>query len=433
MSTHLTPVELPLLLRRGAQAAGRRQRGTTLLEALVSLLVLTLGMLSVGRIQTQLRLNTELARQRGEAVRLAQEDLERLRAFVSLTPRGTSPSYAGIASLHTAANANPAAGSATRFEIDRQVLSPSGLQAKAATVTVAWADRRGDTHQVVLDTFIAGQDPAHSGALALLAVAPAADTVYARSPLVPVQAGNLGNGSSAFKPQGLGNWVLVMDNTSGAVTQRCTVADPNRNSQSLRVADLSNCQSQAGHLISGLVRFSATVPADVNAAGDTPLSLNMVAQTTAGGNAAPWCTSDDMKVVRLDTPNGPRNEAVPQAATPALLGASAWTETPARHVAYHCVVPPSAAAPSVWSGRLDVQPQGWTLGTGAEQWQVCRYVADLDGNGRIDRNAEHPASYTAVDGALPGQNFLVVRGPQNCPSASLIGMALNLTTAAHQP
>ena len=61
--------------------AMRHQRGTTLLEALIAFLVLSLGILTIGRVQTHLRLGSDIARQRAEAVRLGQEELENLRAF----------------------------------------------------------------------------------------------------------------------------------------------------------------------------------------------------------------------------------------------------------------------------------------------------------------------------------------------------------------
>src|SRR5580765_7224250 len=79
-------------------SSSRRQRGITLIEALIGFAVLALGMLAIARVQTHLRLNAELARDRSEAVRLAQEELESLRAFAVLTgPTGT-PSFDAIAS-----------------------------------------------------------------------------------------------------------------------------------------------------------------------------------------------------------------------------------------------------------------------------------------------------------------------------------------------
>jgi hypothetical protein len=49
-------------------------------------------------------------------------------------------------------------------------------------------------------------------------------------------------------------------------------------------------------------------------------------------------------------------------------------------------------------------------------------------------NIEHPASYVDVAGALPAQNFLVVRGDQACPGAPDGGMlSAGLGTMQHQP
>lgn len=59
----------------------RRQRGFTLLEALIAFLVLALGMVALAQLPKQLRLRGEVARQQGEAARLAQSEMETLRAF----------------------------------------------------------------------------------------------------------------------------------------------------------------------------------------------------------------------------------------------------------------------------------------------------------------------------------------------------------------
>jgi 2-polyprenyl-6-methoxyphenol hydroxylase-like FAD-dependent oxidoreductase len=63
-------------------------------------------------------------------------------------------------------------------------------------------------------------------------------------------------------------------------------------------------------------------------------------------------------------------------------------------------------------------PLGWSLGTTAADHQVCRYTTDLARSGAIDRNEEHPSTYTAVDRSLQQQNFLVIRGDQHCPRST---------------
>ena len=60
-----------------------RQRGVALLEALIAFLVLSIGLLALSRLQTHLRTNADAARERSEAVRLAQTDIESLRVFAS--------------------------------------------------------------------------------------------------------------------------------------------------------------------------------------------------------------------------------------------------------------------------------------------------------------------------------------------------------------
>ena len=34
-----------------------------------------------------------------------------------------------------------------------------------------------------------------------------------------------------------------------------------------------------------------------------------------------------------------------------------------------------------WSGRSTLVPDGWALGSSADEYKVCRYSADQDGNG----------------------------------------------------
>ena len=50
--------------------------------------------------------------------------------------------------------------------------------------------------------------------------------------------------------------------------------------------------------------------------------------------------------------------------------------------------------------------------------RVCRFAVDHDGSGAIDANIEHFADYDDVDATLSGQNFLVVHGDWDCPSAA---------------
>jgi Tfp pilus assembly protein PilV len=142
----------------------RSQRGSTLFEALVAFLVLSLGMIAIARVQGHLRLDADSARQRSEAVRLAQEDMESLRGFASVEEAaGNTRSYDDIASTSRTVNADAA------YLIGRRIAETDVPHAKSVSITVSWTDRSGTSQQVALHSIIAGSDPALTAALALAA------------------------------------------------------------------------------------------------------------------------------------------------------------------------------------------------------------------------------------------------------------------------
>ncbi|MEQ1805816.1 MAG: hypothetical protein ABL900_10620, partial [Burkholderiaceae bacterium] len=414
----------------------RAQRGTTLLEGLVAFLVLSLGMLSVVRVQTQMRLNTDVARQRSEAVRIAQEDIERLRAFSVIAVRTGATAFASVASATRQVNSDTGQPSNTSYSLTREITAGDTSLSKNARISVAWDDRTGARQQVALSTLIAGHDPAYAGALQLHAKAPPLRAVHARSAWIPLQAKDLGQGHSAFKPIASGTEVLVYDNTSGNVTARCSGVDATLSNANLSAAALGTCEALQAYSLSGVVRFSGATPPEPAAANDVPLELS-IAITTSDAATPPVCRSEARKSVRYTLGGATRTEAVPIGALPATLGLGSWVETGERFVAYHCVVVPAVPG-GAWSGRAGVAPTGWTLGAGAGDYRVCRFSADVDGSGAIDNNLEHPDSYSALRSSLTQQNFLVIKGTQSCPTApagtaGTSPLFADLSTAPHQP
>ena len=381
----------------------RRQHGISLIEALVALLVLSLGMLTVSQLQGHLRLGSDIARQRAEAVRLGQEDIEALRAYSVLAASGAARSWAGITSASRSVDASTGYATHTRYTVAREIVATSTLVAKTAAVTVHWNDRDGGAQKIVLTTLIAANDPAHGGVLALAPSGVHAKGASSRSTRVPLLAKDLGNGSSVMKPASTSTTALVFDNTSGHVTARCTGINPATATRDLTMTDLTACAAITAQLLSGSVRFSQASPPDAALGNDAPLALTITLTLTGGTYAtAPECSSETVQ-----------------------------TDAGDRHVAYHCVVLPLASGR--WSGRSTVVPSGWALGTTADARQVCRYSADLDGSGAIDSNAEHPATYSAVDHSLANQNFLVIAGHQICPTGAMTDVFVNRATAPHQP
>jgi Tfp pilus assembly protein PilV len=382
-----------------------RQRGTTLLEALIAFLVLALGMLTVARMQTQMRLGADIARQRSEAVRIAQEDLESLRSFASFDG---IDSYAGIRSGSRTIDPPAGRASDTRYLLTRQVSVSDGLRAKDASVTVEWTDRRGGRQKVALQSIIAGIDPALSGALTLARTGASPRGAMGRSARILLDSKNLGDGTSVFKPAAGGTIAWIFDNATGRLIGSCK-APSNNATSNLSRADLAQCDSNVGYLLSGIVRFSSSSPPDAARANEPPVPATMALSLSGG------------------------HYPVPSTCFVASTAASAVD----RYLAYHCAVYP--AANDKWSGRLTVRPVGWTIGTASTDRRVCRFISDLDGSGAIDENIEHPAAYTDVDTALMNQNFLVIAGAQSCPpggpahTSALSTPGVDPATAQQQP
>jgi type IV pilus modification protein PilV len=401
------------------QAAQRKQHGVTLIEALVALLIMSFGMLALMGMQSNLRRSADLARQRGEATRLAQQEIERLRNYsVLLRSANAAPNVSAYSDISTSAATIDAAdpNSPTAFILTRSVgdwpqleaLPQPQAQLKALHVRVDWTDRSGSDQFVVIDSLISRADPALSGSLGIAPVAAPFRPRAGRNAQIPVVAKDLASDPSlsVFKPLSQGTLAWVFNNLTGLITGRCTVAATS-STAALTAADLANCtNNSAGYLLSGFVRFSDTTPPDALHPSSTALSL-------------------DLGLTQLS----PEPLQAP--------GFECFDETPpaasANHfVSYYCAVYPNSATPRVWSGRLDVLG----LALGGNDWKVCRYSADDDGNGLIS-NAEHPLRYTAVSGALSQQNFLVIRAAATCPAGQAIdpsnGVFASHATVLHQP
>ncbi|MBC7940151.1 MAG: pilus assembly protein PilV, partial [Chitinophagaceae bacterium] len=133
-------------------------RGIALIEALVALAVMAFGLLSVAGLQVVLRQNADNAKQRSEAVRLAQEEIEELRAYSSLTGPVGTVAYNNLVDVPRLELDTD--DSNTTFYLTRTV-SDSPIPAyKTLTVDVDWLDRVGATQNVRLSTAVLGVEPA---------------------------------------------------------------------------------------------------------------------------------------------------------------------------------------------------------------------------------------------------------------------------------
>ncbi|MBC7954810.1 MAG: prepilin-type N-terminal cleavage/methylation domain-containing protein [Cytophagales bacterium] len=290
----------------------RRQRGITLIEALVGFLILSLGLLGALRLQSWLRLNGDVARQRTEAVRLAQQDMEQLRAFAN------TAAFQGIAAQRSEANATP-----THFSLTRIVSTDATL--KSTQVRVNWQNRAGEAHVVQLHTNIVGVPPVYSAALAL----PPQDKTLAPRRNLPAGAKRLIEGRSVLKPSSRSAVAWVINNSTGVVTAQCNVP-ATLAARDITEADLSHCTELTARLLRGFIRFSLSVVPDALNANDTPLTLSLT----------PASAHCETEVIRASE----------------------------RYLTYTCLQPVSNTEP------LHIVPNGWAFGNTASTYKACRFT-----------------------------------------------------------
>lgn len=374
----------------------RIQRGVTLVEAMVAFFVMALGMLAAVATQMTLRLNNDVAKQRSEAVRLAQNDLDNARSFVKINATQGLRSYADIVPT-LAPQSLPFSGTNASYSFVREAPEAASFPFRAISAQVTWQDRQGQTHPVRLDTIVAGVDPALSGFLSLAPDGQPTQMAARTNRRLPTWVRDLGDGRSVLKPRGSDTIAWIFDNRSGSIVARCVV-QPGSSTASLTATDLTDCTALTvpGRLINGYVWFSLTSPPSADTLVGTAFEVHPVFAFGSTSNTSAECYDSATGVSSVSNP-----------------------------VQYVCAVFPGQAG-GPWSGYLTMGPSALWRGDAA-LFTLCRYTADLDQSGGIS-NDEHPLDYVNVTQNLLYQNFLVVRRGESCP----VGTGFN-RTVQHDP
>jgi hypothetical protein len=437
-------------MRRHQSSAGQEQmrqrklRGVSLVEALVSLAVMSFGMLGVVGVQATLRYNSEVSKQRSEAVRIAQEEMESLRSFVQqgVDASGVRRAYADLQDGSATRTFSAALTTNTSFNIERNVADGNN-GFKSVRVRVLWSDRNGNAESVTLASQIAslGLDST-ADLLRRETISQPDSPVGNRHVSIPAEALTLqADGTrSVFKPPqdgtNSGTVAWIFNNTTGLIVGVCDVASDTTAAQ-LQSSDLSRCSSNANrHLLSGTVRFSTgqsePKPADAENPNSTALNLDVQLDSSTGRI---YCFDD-----------APTTRVVANAQLA---------------VRYYCAIP--ASANRVWQGISMVTPPRTepagiadadraprysglpTISTG--EHRLCRYTPATNETVWVP-NEQHPRFYGYVDAArqvaqttpmgnLVEQNFLVIRSAFDCPKDVPANPAMrdfvNSNTLVHLP
>ena len=423
-----------------------RRCGVSLIEALVALAVMAFGMLSLVGVQATLRLNSDVAKQRTEAIRIATEELENLRLFTTLNPVNgqAMPSWSEIANRSVAAYSQAGNVGNTSYRVERTVATdPTDLiNLKTVSVKVVWTDRTNVAQSISAQTVLTGFEPGLSALLYVPSVRSAINLFQGRDATIPAEAVNLndgGDGHSAFKPLASGTVVWRFNNVTGAIDQRCiNVAAAQA---AITAADLAGavCQAINARLLAGVVQFDLTAaPNPETPAGPTTLPLS---------SNTPLVFAPDQYLALRQDPNAPA-ECVSN--SPATAVAAATPNSRGYAITYYCLVYPGAN--SGWGGKLNLVlasafPNNDALPgsppTTASAYKSCRYSTSSSGN---TDNFDHPTTYCMdlrlssvfpcsgqrVANNLTNQNFLVIAATQTCPAPVPAANAVNYKTFVHQ-
>jgi len=438
-----------------------RARGVALIEALVALLVMAFGMVAVAGLMTTMRRSADVAKQRGEALRIAQQQMETWRDYSVLSsPTSNQRDYTTNIST-SLPNPKPTLGNAT-YTLTPLVTPMDGSASDAyrtVTMTITWADRAGVTQTVSTDSAIARVDPTLAGSLAIAPTYTATQRPPDGKSSLPPDARDLGGGKSvAFRQPsqpGSATVALVFNNISGVITSRCTVPAGTPTDQIHTSANLTSCEDTNAFALWGYVNFagaspltSANLASSIAATYALPLDMTMVAIPSATSAPAHECFDDGPAdatdprtstqttvsylcvvtpvAVEVKTTTGPTGTT-----TVYNWAGGSYTKTAATPTATSAAT--TTTATTAWFGRLnvgDIIPA-----SGTSTWQICRYSGDYDGNGVIS-NGEHPLDYRVVEGALGNQNFLVIKSTTTCPTGAdgtTSGTFFSIATVAHQP
>ncbi|HRN74784.1 hypothetical protein [Ottowia sp.] len=389
------------ITRRPIRSApsGARQGGFSILEALVTLVVVSAGLLGLAGLQSTLTREADASRHRGEATRLAQERIEAVRSFhqiASVSDPTADPPVAWSWS-HFGWNDLPESRSDIIDYVDYAntqytrtlKLGGEGTDTlRPLRVTVSWTDRAGQGQSVILSSVIAKMELAMTGGLGF--TPPLGGATQIKMPKnrhlnIPFPAVDLGGNRSAYNDPA-GGYSIIFSNESGSVVHQCR-----KEITSAGQINDTDCDEVTGYVVAGYVSRARTSIA---------WPSNVVVQNIG----AP------VNEIRTDV-NCRIGSAINQNIEGTVIVDYRY---------YICVVP--ADEGESWSGWVRL------AGMAGSNTLVCRYqyksTAVTDG----ERNKQ---PYTDVELSLDNQNYRIVAA-DTCPSLPLVEHAAVATLEPHQ-
>jgi len=383
-----------------------RQCGFFLIETMVSFALMSVGLLVLAGMQISVSRNADVSKQRVEAMRLAQERVETMRAFTHIapTPGGAGsaatpldPDRAGGARLAWTQMAsdvdvgNPLEStqfSNTRFDRRWTVGGLASDAMRPISVTVKWTDRAGAAQFVTLNSVISQSDPTTVAALGF----PLPNNTNLKLPKnrvlnIPVPAIELGGGASAYQISS--SLAIVFNNLTGNVVQKCSSTV----TAATYASGAAGCTVYNAYIVAGNV--SGSIDSATPPTRPSGINTNQVSYGAPGEFIS--CSYAQTK----DQVSG------------AVIAGSHY---------YLCVVP-VAATTGTWSGVIRLGGVPTTA-----SYKVCRLEYPGDVSDTTDmKNTRNIQPYVAVNASLDNQNYVLDSSANaSCPVVS------GLQTILHQ-
>lgn len=355
-----------------------RRRGFTLIEALIALVIMAFGLLVLAGVNVKLARNEDVAKQRAEATRLAQEKVEEFRSFTQLQASAGAFDWTDLTNGNDSISSSVNYATNTTFTRTWTMLGAAGDPMRRLQVTVSWIDRTGgDPQQVQFSTVISKTDPRDVGALAF----PLPGNTNLKLPKnrninIPVPAIELGNGKSVINLQD--NLAVVFSNDTGYIVLTCDHKVEDKD-------DLAfGCTEAAAYIIAGYVSGPDGFPATL---AMNPMQLSGSTGVTC--SLANAINQNDGSVI-------------------------------AGYKYYLCVVNVAAIGNQV-SGTMRLAAP--TLNAGATNYLVCRFeYGEAPG---VSANTRNVQPYAGLAESLDNQNYVITTA-SSCPTVD------SLATTQHQ-
>ena len=390
-------------------SARRRQSGSSLIEAMIALLIMGAGMLSLSGMQMDLARGTDSTRQRTQALRLAQEKMEEFRSYTGIagsvgaagTVNASALNWNALADGQDSVSGNAVYARSWTFG------GASASPMRSASVRVTWTDRSGKAQSLTLSSVLSQTDPFDAGLLGFpLPPISQIKSINNRSLAIPAAAIRLGNQRSALA-FGRGGQYILFDDISANVLQICTLRGLSASSSAAQViAAFQNsgqreCENLRAYTVSGYVGRDSSVSASDWKSIESGLGIDTsgISRNAAG--------TPGIRCQFSNAINHGSGETIPD------------------YKYYLCVIPlaePATHSAPDWSGKILLAgPAAWQAN--ASPYYVCRYEYAATQN-LSDSNRRNLQPYSHVSTSISQQNYLVASDnnavsptPPVCPSA----------------